>query len=109
VYDWTVFVTQSETYRSPDYTLFRGINPSWDNEPRRRGGGAIYLGSSPTGYRKWLVNAIRDTLARFDAADERIVFVNAWNEWAEGAHLEPDQKYGYAYLQATRDALEETH
>ncbi len=109
VYDWRAFPAQSRHYRAPAYRLFRGVNPGWDNEARRRGGGGIYFRSSPSGYREWLSNAVRDSIARFANPDERLVFVNAWNEWAEGAHLEPDQKHGYAYLQATRDALTREH
>ncbi len=105
VYDWQAFPAQSRRYRTPPYTLFRGVNPSWDNEARRCGEGGVYFGSSPSDYQEWLKNAIRDTIKRFEDPEDRLVFVNAWNEWAEGAHLEPDQKFGYAYLQATRDAM----
>lgn len=105
IYDWRIYPQRSRSYRDPGYRLFRGVNPSWDNEARRPGRGAIFYGASPAGYREWLENAIKDTLARFSEPEERLVFVNAWNEWAEGAHLEPDQRNGYAYLQATRDAL----
>lgn len=106
VYDWTVFPRRSRNYRLPRYQLFRGVTPSWDNDARRNGSGAIFVGSSPSGYRDWLENALRDTMRRVAEPSERCVFVNAWNEWAEGAHLEPDQRYGYAYLEATREALQ---
>lgn len=105
VYDWRALVERSKNYKSPEYKLFRGVNPSWDNTARRKNKGTILLHSSPCGYQEWLYNAIADTRQRFSKPDERLVFINAWNEWAEGAHLEPDQRYGYAYLQATRDAL----
>ena len=106
VFDWTFFVRRSEDYQRPPYVLFRGVNPSWDNEARRPGRGTVMIGSSPEGYSRWLENALRDTVARFDDPSRRLVFVNAWNEWAEGAYLEPDSRYGYAFLQATRDAIE---
>ena len=107
VYDWRIFVERSENYQQPDYTLFRSVTPSWDNTARRKSAGAIFANSSPADYQVWLTRAIEDTLAHRENQDERLVFINAWNEWAEGAYLEPDEKYGYAYLQATRNALEQ--
>jgi hypothetical protein len=56
----------------------------------------------------WLRGTIEKT-RQVNLGDEKLVFINAWNEWAEGAHLEPDQKYGYSYLLATRRALDGTH
>jgi lipopolysaccharide biosynthesis protein len=105
VYDWRVFVERSRHYATPAYRLYRGVTPSWDNEARKPGRGAVLYGSTPEGFREWLANAAADTIKRFSQRDERLVFVNAWNEWAEGAHLEPDRRYGYAWLQAVRDAL----
>jgi glycosyltransferase involved in cell wall biosynthesis len=88
-----------------DYPLFRGVFPSWDNEARKPGAGYTFIDSTPAKYRAWLTASI--TCARkFPVAGENIVFINAWNEWAEGAYLEPDRRFGYAYLQATREALE---
>src|SRR5579871_3154562 len=104
VYDWSVLVDRSRHYAAPEYKLFRGVCPSWDNEARRPGHGTVFVNSRPEGYREWLQNAVEDTRRRFKG-DERLVFVNAWNEWAEGAYLEPDQRYGYAWLRSTRDAL----
>ena len=105
VYDWRVFVERSDHYKQQAYTLFRSVCPSWDNTPRRKNSGTVFLNSSPVLYQRWLQNAIRDTKIRHINPDEQLIFVNAWNEWGEGAHLEPDQRYGYAYLDATRKAL----
>ena len=105
VYDYRVYSERSREYTLPDYMLFRGVFPSWDNEARRSGRGTSFLHASPELYGEWLKNAGRDTIARIPNPDERLVFINAWNEWAEGAHLEPDQRYGHAWLEATRTAL----
>ena len=105
VYDWQIFVERSRNYQKPDYKLFRSVCPSWDNTARRKSKGTIFLNSTPEGYQEWLKNAVAETCTRIVNPEEKIIFVNAWNEWAEGAHLEPDQRYGYAYLDATRNAL----
>jgi lipopolysaccharide biosynthesis protein len=105
VYDWSVYLERSASYKEPAYTLYRGVCPSWDNTARRKGNSISFLNSSPRGYQQWLLSASQDTIRRFSSPSERLVFVNAWNEWAEGAHLEPDEKYGFAWLEATRLAL----
>lgn len=105
VYDWSIFPKRSENYHVPDYTYFRSVCPGWDNTPRRKERGICFVNNTPELYRRWLDNAVRDAVLRFDKPDERLIFVNAWNEWGEGAHLEPDEANGYAYLEATREAL----
>ena len=106
LYDWRSLVARSLDYQTPTYPLFRGVCPSWDNTARRKHKGTVFLYSSPSLFQYWLQNAIGDTIRRFDAPDERLIFVNAWNEWAEGAYLEPDDRYGYAYLEAVWKALD---
>ena len=86
------------------YKRFRCVTPSWDNSARRQEGANIFVGSTPEKYRQWLEHIVSYTRKTFKG-DEQIAFVNAWNEWAEGNHLEPDQKYGRAYLEATRSAI----
>ncbi len=83
--------------------IYRCVFPTWDNTARM-GPYATVAAVSPALYKKWLLAAARDTIARREAGN-RFLFINAWNEWAEGAHLEPDRKYGYAYLQATAEAI----
>jgi len=86
------------------FAVFPGVCPGWDNEARRAGRGTGFVGSTPRKYGAWLEHACRRAL-QMTNAEERIVFINAWNEWAEGAYLEPDRHYGYAYLRETARTL----
>lgn len=87
-----------------DYTLFHGVCPAWDNTARRPHRGLMFVGSTPALYGEWLANACSKVIEN-NTPDERIVFINAWNEWAEGAHLEPDRHNGFAYLRETARVL----
>ena len=87
-----------------DYTAFKSNYPSWDNTARRQNHGHIFINASPGNYRNWLSRVVRYTTQNLPE-DRRFIFINAWNEWAEGTHLEPDKFNGYAYLQATAEAI----
>lgn len=104
VVDYDDVVDRSISEPAPEYPLAKGIFPSWDNEARKPGRGYTVANATPAKYHAWLKSAI-DFAHAHPVANERLVFVNAWNEWAEGAHLEPDRRYGYAYLEATKQAL----
>jgi lipopolysaccharide biosynthesis protein len=88
----------------PEYRLFRGAMTGWDNTARVPDIARCFVNAEPANYERWLAAAAAQTREWHDG-DERIVFVNAWNEWAEGCHLEPDLRYGRAFLEATRRAL----
>jgi glycosyltransferase involved in cell wall biosynthesis len=87
-----------------NYPLIKGIVPGWDNDPRREGSGSILHASSPAKYQSWLESLI-NMAATNKFHGESLVCVNAWNEWAEGAFLEPDLHFGAAYLNATGRAI----
>lgn len=108
LHDYEAAALRAVAFKEAAYPHYRGVMPRWDNTPRRQDQATIFVGSTPGAYQAWLEEVLRYTREQ-SVGDERMVFVNAWNEWAEGAHLEPDRKYGRAYLEATRNALEAHH
>lgn len=104
IVDWRALQAHYMTRGPAPEWLFPGVNCGWDNEPRRPGRGLTYRYASPRAYTDWMRHAIDVRMAQRPAS-RRLVFVNAWNEWAEGAVLEPDQRLGHAWLEATRQAL----
>ena len=96
---------------SPAYPQIPCVCPSWDNSARRKSGALVLTNSTPKFYERWLREVVSRQAARIaadensDVSPESLVFINAWNEWAEGNHLEPCQKWGRAYLEATRRTL----
>jgi hypothetical protein len=86
------------------YPLIRTALPGWDNDARRQGQGMVLHGSTPAAYQAWLGRLVDDAVAH-PVLGTPLVCVNAWNEWAEGAYLEPDVHFGGAYLNATGRAI----
>jgi lipopolysaccharide biosynthesis protein len=103
VVDFRQFVVDCIATRDPSYMLHRTVMPGWDNTARRMHQALVFAHASPEVYELWLREVVMR--ARRKPPDERLVFINAWNEWAEGAHLEPDRRFGRQYLEATSRAL----
>jgi lipopolysaccharide biosynthesis protein len=98
--DYRAFLT--EETRGFDFPTYTSVAPAWDNEARKKGKGSLTLyGSNPDMYGEWLEGAISDSKAK----DKNLVFINAWNEWAEGTTLEPTAHAGYAVLNRTTEVL----
>ena len=102
-----------ETYDSVwNYILNRNVESNniipgafvdWDNTPRRKYAGKVILGASPLKFRNYLSQQIKRAK---EVYKKNLMFIFAWNEWSEGGYLEPDEKYGSAYLDAVHYALE---
>ncbi|MGA3162949.1 MAG: glycoside hydrolase family 99-like domain-containing protein [Verrucomicrobiota bacterium] len=77
--------------------------PNWDNTPRCGKRGVRFIRATPEMYRVVLRKSIADVTDR--PPDHRLVFLKSWNEWAEGNHLEPNQRYGHEFLKVTNEEV----
>jgi lipopolysaccharide biosynthesis protein len=84
--------------------FYYSLMMAWDNSARRKDGFVLYNAYSLKSFYKWLNVIIKYTRLRHKP-DSRFIFVNAWNEWAEGTYLEPDEKYGYANINTLSKAI----
>jgi hypothetical protein len=85
------------------YKKYPCVTPGWDNSPRKKNNNFIMANSTPEKFAKWVRYEIKNFKPFHN--NENIFFINAWNEWAEGNHLEPCQKWGRAYLEALKNAI----
>lgn len=81
--------------------LMPGAFPSWDNTPRRGNSSSVFYKATPEKFAKYYSQQIKHAKNVYNAD---YLFINAWNEWAEGAHLEPDEYNGFGYLEAIKSA-----
>jgi len=102
IVDYAAYVDRSIERPTLDDATYPVVFPSWDNTVRRTSA-TIIENHDAAQYARWLGDAVSRVEAR--APDCRLVFLNAWNEWAEGCHLEPDQRHGHAFLDATAATL----
>ncbi len=99
------FATIAQSYLDRTYNdgrVFKTVFTSWDNTARTQNRAVIVLNGTPENYEHWLASTM--DIALRSCKSDPLVFLNAWNEWAEGCHLEPDRKYGHGFLQATLNA-----
>lgn len=88
-----------------DYKRYPSLCPSWDNSPRRVNGHFFaFTHNTPDAFKKWFEHVYTSFQPFSD--EENFIFINAWNEWAEGNHLEPDLKNGIGFLQAIKEVID---
>lgn len=108
VADYRDLAVRYATRELPPYKRFMGVMPGWDNSARRQDNSYCFEHATPGAFQAWLETTIARTKRQY-SGDERLVFINAWNEWAEGAYLEPDRRFGHAFLEAHANARASGH
>jgi len=98
---------REELITKKDFDIFYSVMLEWDNTPRMGEKGKIFTNYSPQDYKKWLTETIKITRQQHKK-NKQFIFINAWNEWAEGTYLEPDKKNGYLIINETSRILMES-
>ncbi|MEH7830384.1 glycoside hydrolase family 99-like domain-containing protein [Gemmobacter denitrificans] len=107
IFDYSAVVDGDLEVFDQDYgwPVHRGAMLGWDNTARRLTDARVFHGATPYGFRRW-VKGVLEQEQRLNPHEESLFFINAWNEWAEGTYLEPDQRWGRSYLKAFTSAVE---
>jgi hypothetical protein len=105
IYDYQKYVADQVARPYKTYKCFPSVITGWDNSARRKQTPTIFVNSTPELYSTLLYDAINRVEAQKFAPEDKLVFINAWNEWGEGTYLEPDQRWGDKYLEATRQVV----
>lgn len=95
---WKEILNYQSTKKNAVYEGFVG----YDDTPRRGKSGSVIDNATPEKFKRYLSELIAKNIAN----GNELIFINAWNEWGEGMHLEPDEKYGYGFLEAVPYAKE---
>ena len=103
-YDYAETVLAFLQRAGAGYRRYPTVFPSWDNTPRQALHGTSFDGAVPEAFGFYVGQKI-EAMRGYLSGEHRLLFVNAWNEWAEGAHLEPDSGFGHRWLEALRDAV----
>jgi glycosyltransferase involved in cell wall biosynthesis len=103
VYKYDDLIEFAKKPHTENFPLIKACFPSWDNDARRQGNSTVIHGATPEKFRRWLDIIIKDTLSRPDSP--KMICVNAWNEWGEGAYLEPDRHFGFSFINALKSIV----
>jgi hypothetical protein len=104
VYDYDTHSRSYMSHEKSPHNCIKAVMLGWDNTARKGNEALVFNNFHILKYYEWLKKAILYTRKNFNPKD-RFIFINAWNEWAEGTYLEPDKKYGYNSLNITSRAL----
>lgn len=92
------------SFKGSVYPRYKCVCPAWDNTARKgKNSPRMIIGNTPKLFKSFYKNAVRRTLVNNKISQNGFIFINAWNEWGEGTHLEPDEKYGYTYLEIIKN------
>jgi len=105
-YDYGMYVANALSRPRGKATQFPCVFPSWDNSARKKRDATIIQNSDARLFEEWFRRSVESVMPY--APEEQIVFINAWNEWAEGCHLEPDLENGRKFLDVVKSVLVET-
>lgn len=104
VFNYDTVVKTAISSPEPKYDLYRTTMLGWDNTARKQNNSHIFHNFTTCRFKQWLSHTVNDVYNN-EKYSHKMVFVNAWNEWAEGTHLEPDREFGYASLDTVHSVV----